>query len=163
MTTYYPFTPSNQGPFQFSPTLDGNTYNVIVTWSLFGRRYYVNVYDLARNLIVSLPMIGSPVGNLISGLTWSNGTVEAVTATLHGYRLNTTVNLVISGAFPDAYNGTVSAFISGRNMFQYDLEQDPGPATMTGSVIYNINLVAGYFTTSTLVFRQASQQFEVTP
>jgi hypothetical protein len=35
---------------------------------------------------------------------------------------------------------------------------------MTGSPIgYDINLVAGYFTTSTLVFRSPTQQFEVTP
>lgn len=163
MTTYYPFTSSSQTPFQFSPTLDGNTYSVNVTWSLFGARWYVNIYDLAKNLIVSLPMIGSPSAYNLSELSWSNGIVTAVTTIPHGYLVNTTTELVISGASPDAYNGTVSAFIIDQNTFQYALAQAPDTATVFGSVVCNINLVAGYFETSTLVFRAAANQFEVTP
>lgn len=60
MTTFVDFKPSLQGPFQFQPTLDGAVYNVIVTWNIFGRRYYVNLYDLSGSLIVSIPLIGSP-------------------------------------------------------------------------------------------------------
>lgn len=70
MTTFVTFAPSNQEPFSFQATLDGSTYFVVVTWSLFGRRFYVNIYSLSNNLIVSLPMIGSPleVGiNLLAG------------------------------------------------------------------------------------------------
>ena len=88
--TVYPFTPNQSGPFQFQPTLDGTVYNVIVTWNLFGRRYYINVYALDGTLIVCMPVVGSPVGT-------------------------------------------------------------------------DINMVGGYFTTSSLVFRQPSQQFEVSP
>ena len=163
MTTIYPFTPNNQGPFQFSPELDGNTYNVQVTWSLFGARYYVNVYDLAQNLIVALPMIGSPSAYNLASLSWSHGLVTAETTEHHGYLINSTTDLVISGAAPDNYNGTVSAFIIDQSTFQYDVAQDPGPATTTGNVVFNINLVAGYFDTSTLVFRQDANQFEVMP
>lgn len=54
------FTPSPQGPFQFQADLDGLTYNVTVTWNVYAARWYVNVTDPIGNLIVSIPMIGSP-------------------------------------------------------------------------------------------------------
>lgn len=59
-TTTYQFAPSATAPFQFQPTFDSNVYTVIVTWSLFGVRYYINVYQLDGTLIVSRPLIGSP-------------------------------------------------------------------------------------------------------
>jgi len=90
MTTYTAFTPTAQAAWQFQPTLDGNTYTVIATWNIYRQDYYISIYDLSGNMIVMLPLIGSP---------------------------------------PDS----------------------------------DINLVAGYFTTSTLVFRVSTQQFEVTP
>ena len=65
-TTYVAFAPSPTAPFQFQATFDGNAYTVIVTWNLFGQRWYVNVYDLSQNLVVALPMIGSPPGYNIS-------------------------------------------------------------------------------------------------
>ena len=90
MTTTVNFAPSNTSNFQFNCTLDQQIYTVIITSNLFGNRYYINVYDLDNNLIVSRPLTGSP---------------------------------------PD----------------------------------YPINLVAGYFETSTLVFFQQSQQFVIAP
>ncbi len=62
----FPFIPSTNAPFQFQPTLDGQQYTVIVTWSLFGRRFYVNVYKLDGTLIVCRAMVGSPNGYDIS-------------------------------------------------------------------------------------------------
>jgi hypothetical protein len=90
MTTFVDFVPSTTTNFQFQATLDGNIYVVFVTWNLFGQRYYLEIYDLSNNLVVSLPQIGSPLD-------------------------------------------------------------------------YDINLVAGYFTTSTLVWRVQNNQFEITP
>ena len=58
--TYIPFTPSATANFTFQATLDGAIYNVICTWNVFGERYYINIYDSTQNLIVSLPVIGSP-------------------------------------------------------------------------------------------------------
>jgi len=66
VTIYYDFAPSASAPFQFQPTLDGNVYSVVVTWNLFGQRYYINIYDLSQTLIVCLPLIGSPSGYDIS-------------------------------------------------------------------------------------------------
>jgi hypothetical protein len=65
MTTFA-FTPSQTAAFTFQPVLDGSTYNVVVTWNIFGQRYYVNCYDLSGNLIFALPLISSPVGTPIS-------------------------------------------------------------------------------------------------
>lgn len=60
MTTIYPFLPFANAIFQFQPTLDNAVYNVTVTWNLFGERYYININTLQGDLVVSLPLIGSP-------------------------------------------------------------------------------------------------------
>ena len=65
MTTFL-FQPSNTTPFQFQPTLDGNIYNCVVTWNLFGQRYYLNCMDLSGNLIFCVAMVGSPPDRDIS-------------------------------------------------------------------------------------------------
>lgn len=70
MTVVTPFVPSTSAPFQFQPTLDGATYTAIVTWNLFGQRFYFNLTTLQGVLVVSLPLIGSPLGydiNLVAG------------------------------------------------------------------------------------------------
>lgn len=90
MATFTPFVPTTAAPFQFNPTLDGQVYLAVITWNIFGRRFYLNVYTLGNVLVCAVPMVGSPTG-------------------------------------------------------------------------YDISLVAGYFATSTLVFRTAANQFEVSP
>lgn len=70
MTTVTPFVPSTNATFQFQPTLDGTTYTAIVTWNLFAQRFYFNLYTLQGALVVSLPLIGSPLNydiNLVAG------------------------------------------------------------------------------------------------
>ena len=66
MTTYFPFTPTTTSVFQFQPTLDGSLYVCAVTFNLFGQRYYINLYDLSGNLVISTAMVGSPNGYDIS-------------------------------------------------------------------------------------------------
>lgn len=66
MTTVTPFTPSSQAPFQFQPELDGSLYTAIVTWNLFGRRYYLNLYTLQGTRVMTVPLIGSPLNYDIS-------------------------------------------------------------------------------------------------
>lgn len=90
MTTLTQFTPNINQNFSFQPTLDGQQYNVTITWGLFGQRWVVNVYTLQNVLILQKPLTGSP---------------------------------------PD----------------------------------YDINLIEGYFTTSTLVYRVATNNFEINP
>lgn len=162
MTQYFNFVPSTSVAPQFQPTLDDQVYNAIMTWNLDGQRYYINLYQLDGTLVFCLPLVGSESGTNIVSLTWNQGVVTATTETPHGYAFGATMDLTISGATPDGYNGLVSAFVTGASTFTYLLPAFPGAATIAGRADFNINLAAGYFS-STLVFRQASQQFEVNP
>lgn len=56
-----PFTPTATTPFQFQATLDGVNYSVVISWSLFGRRFYINCLTLNGVPVFTLPLISSPV------------------------------------------------------------------------------------------------------
>lgn len=163
MTTTYPFVQPPTQPFSFSPTLDGDIFTAVVTWSLFGRRFYLNVYAADGTLIFALPLIGSPSGVAMQSASFDHGRITVVTASPHGYLLGDTINLTISGTTPDEYNGTVQALITGRNTFSFLSPVDLGSPSILGVVSFNINLAAGYFNASTLVYREANRYFEVTP
>lgn len=90
MTTFVAFQPAPGRGFSFNATLDGTSYQLAVTWNVFGQRWYLTCAGSDGTLIFHLPLIGSP---------------------------------------------------------------------NTG----DINLAAGYFTTSAVVFRQDTQNFEVSP
>lgn len=62
MTTIIPFVPSDVAPPQFQATFDGAAYVVILTWNVFGQRYYINVYDTSGTLILCTALVGSPNG-----------------------------------------------------------------------------------------------------
>lgn len=53
------FSPSPLSPFQFNATLDGQQYVVIVTWNIFGQRWYLNIYTTNGDLVLSKANIGS--------------------------------------------------------------------------------------------------------
>lgn len=59
MTTIV-FRPSGNVPFQFQATLDNINYSVVITWNLFGERYFINIYTLNGTLVYSGPLIASP-------------------------------------------------------------------------------------------------------
>lgn len=160
--TPFSFNPTLQTNFQFTPTLDGVQYSVVVNWNLFGQRYYINVSDLEGNLVACLPLIGSSGSLNLQGLTWDRGRVTAQASGVHGYTVGQTLELTMSGVSPDAYNGTFECLVTTEDEFQYDLAGFPGAVTIPGTVSYDIDLMAGYFS-STLVFRQAASQFEVQP
>lgn len=162
MTTYFPFTPSTRSAPQFQPTLDGSQYSVTVTWSLFGQRYYLNVYTLAGVLVVCIPLIETGASIAVQGATWdqNTGLVTLTTVDPHGYPIGQTVNLTVASMLPDAYNGAFQCVSAGPLALVYPLSSDPGLSTQNGNVSYLISMVAGYFN-STLVYR--SSQFEVSP
>jgi hypothetical protein len=60
MSTLIPFNPQQNANFQFSPFLDGRTYNAVCPWNAYSCRYYVNIYDTLGSLRLSLPLIASP-------------------------------------------------------------------------------------------------------
>lgn len=161
MTTYYPFTPSQAAVFSFQPTLDGNQYNATVQWNLYGQRYYLNLTQLDGTPVVFIPMIESPPSLALASLGWANGTVTAVTQQPHGYQIGSTVALAIENCTPSGYNGAVEAYVYDDTTLTYPLIADPGMATMLGVADWTVNMVAGYFATSSLVYRNG--QFEVSP
>lgn len=60
MTTVTAFRPTATTPFQFDATLDGDTYQVLVTWNLSGQRWYINIHDQNRTLVLCRALVGSP-------------------------------------------------------------------------------------------------------
>lgn len=89
-TTLYQFVPGVNENFSFQPTFDGQQYTVVVSWSLMGQRWVVNIYSLDGALIMERALRSSPNN-------------------------------------------------------------------------YNINLLQGYFTTSTMIYRAGTNNFEVSP
>jgi hypothetical protein len=168
VTTIINFAPSAVQPFQFSPTLDGQQYNAIITWNIFRGPsnstfgFYLNLYDLSGNLIVSRALSGSAIGLNLQALTWSNGIATAVTVTPHNYKIGKSIPLAIAGAAPDGFNTLAQCYIVGPSSFTYPMATNPGAATVFGSVSFEINLVGGLFT-SRLIYRVANRQFEVNP
>ena len=161
--TVFNFTPSAQTPYQFSPELDGAQYNAIVKWNLEAQRWYLQLFTLGGTLVFNQALVGSPTGVNIQAVEWSRGQVTVTTADPHNYNVLDTIDLTISGMLPAALNGKVSAFVINTLQFTFALADDPGPATVLGSVAYNIDMAQGYFTSSSLVYREASNQFEVAP
>lgn len=164
----YDFVPTQQNPpFLFQPTLDGVQYTATVGWNLFGQRWYMALTTLDGTLIDEMAVIGSPAGLVLQTITWDAVQQIATAETLeeHGYPIASTLVLRIAGAAPDGFNGQFEVLITTTTTFTWPLTADPGNpgATSAGLVFYDISLVAGYFSSSLLVYREAAQQFEVLP
>lgn len=163
MTTIIPVAFSlNQVP-EYQVTLDNQEYNLTLTWNLYAQRYYVNCQDLDNTLVFSLPLVGSPPGQVVQSLTWVSGEVSIVTDNPHGYRPGTTVRLTLSDAVPSGYSGEYDMLVTGASNLKFSLPVNPGTATGPGNLYTNLDLAWGYFETSVLVWRPSSNQLEVTP
>lgn len=162
MTAYFPLTPSSVQAPSFFPTFDGVQYRCVVTWNLFGQRYYVNCYDLTGNLVFCIALIETPPGIQLSGLSWDilAQTVTATTLTPHGMPIGASINLTIEGVIPTTFGGTYLTMITGPSTFTYPMASDPGIATAVGRASALISMTQGYFA-STLIYRNS--QFEVSP
>jgi hypothetical protein len=161
MTTVQ-FQPSPTANTRFQATLDSQVYNVVINWNLFGARYYVNIYTLAGQRIVTEPLIGSPLGYDLSSLTSDNNIASAVTAVSHTYTVGSIVPLQIAGNTPTAFNGTFNCNITGPNSFTYPLPGTIDQATQLGTATYTLSLTAGYFN-STMVYFPDNEQIIITP
>lgn len=159
------FTPSPLQPFQFQATLDGQQYTVIVTWNIFGQRWYINIYSLNGVLVAVLPLIGSAVTLQLASLMWNQlaGIMVATTMLPLPFKIGQVVNLSLANIVPVALNGRVQCNITGLKTFTFPMPGDPGRITTVGVVDYGINLVAGYFVDSTMVYREPNTQFEINP
>ena len=162
MTTYFPFTPTSQATFTFQPVLDGQTYQGIVTWSLFGQRYYVNIYTLNNVLVFALPLITSLPAFQLASLTWNLSTQQVTVTTVspHGVKLGKTVAVTIAGVSPSGYNGAFDALATGPSTFTYPMTTPLDAMTQTGTGSFLVSITAGYFD-STMVYRNGN--IEVSP
>lgn len=162
MTTIVRFQPTPRSPFSFQATLDGVVYTVIVTWNTFAQRWYVNVYDQNQILIVCTALVSTPDGQAIQSAAWSAGEVTLNLVEPHGVQIGRAVRLSIQGILPDAYNGTHICVATASNQLTYALQADPGTVTVLGTAGTLISLVAGFFT-STLIYRETTSSFEISP
>lgn len=173
MTAYTTFAPSATAPFVFRPTLDGQVYVATILWNLFDQRWYMQLTDLSGNLVFYLPVVGTAAAQPLASLSWEEGTVTAATVSPHAYAIGATIVLTIAGATPAPYNGTFACLMTGPSAFTFLLASDPDIATTSaagvqtasvpGTFSYAVNMAAGYFATSTLIYRAPSGQFEVSP
>lgn len=159
----YPFTGAVGSNMTFNPTLDGQIYGATVTWNAYGQRWYLNLSDLSGNLIIARAITSSDDPKPISSISWSYGVVTANVVTRHFLRLGSVVNLRISGASPDGYNGVYACRITGPSSFEYDLSTNPGQQVAAGNYVGIIDLTQGAFTTSRLVYYENASVFEVFP
>lgn len=163
MTTYFAFAPPPNNSFSFQPTLDGHTANAIAWYNVGGQRWYLSTSVTGLGTLFNLPLIGSPPKIQLQDLTWALGFVTGHTVQDHGFNVLDTVDLVVNGCTPEAYNGRQRCFITDKDEFVYPLPTDPGLAQALGTLSYDINLGAGYLQTSSIVYRDDTRMFEVTP
>lgn len=120
-TTLLSFTPNATSTFQQTITLDDAEYRLIASWNLAGR-WYINIYDLSGNLIVTEPLIASPdalslepplLTETIQSMEWTDadgGTVSVVMTAPSVFTLSDSIN--IQGA---TNNGTAGdAAVNGE-------------------------------------------------
>lgn len=162
MTTYYQFIPSRVSAPVFTPTLDGNQYNVTVIWNISARRYYINVVTMDGILIAAVPLITSPASMPIANAVWDPQNMRAVLTLTnpHPFIIGAPVKVYINSMAPNGYNGSGFILPLSKTEICYPVPVNPGEVTVMGVVDYLINLVAPYFQ-STLVYR--NQMFEVSP
>lgn len=60
MAQYFDFQPNSLTAFTFAAMLDGAQYNAVVTWNIFGLRWYLNLYSTQGALVYSTPVVESP-------------------------------------------------------------------------------------------------------
>jgi len=63
-TTLIAFSPNNSAspPFSTTVTLDNVSYQLVVTWNIFGQRWYASLQDQSGTAIWSGALVGSPLG-----------------------------------------------------------------------------------------------------
>ena len=159
MTATYPFTPNTLVPFSFQPTLDGQPYNAIVSWNLWGQRYYLNLYSASGELVVAEANIGSldPVMTPLLtsyGLYTASIFLPAPPAFIdENWSVNST-NVPI---------GTKIEFMTPNGTTRLSELATASGVDPNASFSFVRDLIAGYGFTSTLVFYASSQNFVTDP
>jgi len=161
--TLFPFTPAIGQNMTFNPVLNGTTYSAIITWNVFGQRWYLNLSDSSGNLIISTAVVSSDDPYAIESISWLNNVVTVTASNPHFLKLGTLVNLSLKGNSPDAYNGLFQCTVTGPNTFTYAMTSNPGQSVTAGYFGGIVDLCVGQFTPSALVFYNNSSQFATLP
>ena len=66
MATIVNFTPNAYANFQFQPVLDGTSYTAVIVWNMYAQRYYMNLFTLTNQRVLTIPLIASPPDSYIS-------------------------------------------------------------------------------------------------
>ena len=165
MTTYVAFAPSTTSapPFSFQATLGGAAYTVSASWNFATQRWYLGLTDQFGNVVLNVPMVGSPAQIPLEALSWASGFATAIAPSYLGYRVGSSVAFSVAGASPAALNGMFQCTIVGPTTFAYAVPDDPGMVSAFGSFSADTNLISGYISGSTLVWRPSTGNFEIGP
>jgi hypothetical protein len=172
MTTIIPFLPSNLVAPKFKATFDGAQYEVTVTWNVSAQRYYINVYDVNRIWIITVPLISSPpardvqsayydpflnaiVVDLVDPSLWPCPLAGPIT------RPGTIIEYTLDNFQPSTYNGKFRSLHINGTRFTFPMPIDPGPLIVLGRVNRLLSMVDTVFTRSTMVYRNGA--FEISP
>ena len=151
----FPFSTLPKGPFAFQPVLDGSTYKANVTWNIFGQRWYLTLSDQSGNVIVHTAIVESPPFFSITSLSWDGErqlvTIETVAP--HNLPLGAVIDLTLREASPDVFNGKWEMTVASPTSLTFEMATDPGQPVLLGNFGRDIDLTAGYFSTSVLVYR----------
>lgn len=173
MSTIIPFLPSNLFVPTFPVTLDGQDYEITVTWNVSAQRYYVNVYATDGTWIVTVPMVQSAPARAVNGLVYDPlrlvMTVELVAPPDWPVPIGslgtfsppgTVVDYYLENFDPAVLNAKWRCLHINDVYFSFPLATNPGQINVLGSVSQYINMVGGLFD-STLIYRNGA--FEVNP
>jgi len=152
------FTPSSTQVFTFQPIIGGQQYTATVTWNVFGQRYYLNLYDLAGQLILSTALVSSGP-QLQASLTWTAQVATATCTTAHNVPLGTLANAYVSQT-DSGFDGQQQMLATGAYTLTYALASNPNePVPLSGIVSFPLNLVAP-LDIGWLLWHYGSYQFE---
>lgn len=159
MSTFVDFAPTGTEPFQFQPILNGTQYTALITWNIFGERYYLNLYDLSNNLIVCEALTESgPM--LRCALTWADNVATAVCQAPHNVPIADVAYLRISQTDGSTYEGVYLGTAVDEVTLTFDLTTNPDqPVAIAGTLSFDLDLLGGYGIGS-LYFHADTQQFE---
>jgi hypothetical protein len=167
MTTIIPFVMSHIRAPTFTVNLDGQDYTVVVTWNVSGQRYFVNLYDLSGNWIITCPLISSPPGENIVSFTWNDQTrIVTVVKQVGAYPLRRRPGTIMQYWFRDFQPLSINGFypeclVIDDVTFTYPATTEPGPIIMLGSLHRRLTIFPGLFQQSTMIYRNGV--FEIDP
>jgi len=173
MTTVLPFIPSNIITPSIPVTLDGDDYNMVITWNVSAQRYYINIYNKATGLwIITVPLISSPPPRTVQSAIY-DPFLNAVVVTLSdpswwpipSYAAITKPGMIVDYTLenfsPTTYNGKFRCMHLDPLVFTFPMVTTPGEVVILGKVSRLMNMVDTVMKTSTLIYRNGA--FEINP